>query len=84
MEILNLDGIDMAIKFAEMVESPDKVGYSLGCVADEETDRTLLPAYLVSGNRKLSLFTSGYIWSRHYINGWSWVDGLDKTSWSAE
>lgn len=82
-EILNLGGIDAVIKLAEGAKSPDQVGHSLGCIADEETDRVLLPTYLGEA-RKLSFFISGYVWSRHYINGWSWADDLDKADWSAE
>ncbi|MBI4641107.1 MAG: hypothetical protein HY731_10460 [Candidatus Tectomicrobia bacterium] len=80
-EILNLGGIDSVIKFAQAVESPGQVGHSLGCVANEEIDKVLLPAYLVSENRKLSFFMSGYVWSRRYTKGWSWADELDKAGW---
>lgn len=83
-EILNLGGMNSVIQFAEAVESPGKVGHSLGCVANEEIDKVLLPAYLESENRKLSFFMSRYVWSRHYTNDWSWADELDKSGWSAE
>lgn len=23
-----------------------------------------------------------YVWSRHYKNGWSWADGVNKSGWS--
>lgn len=81
--ILDLGGINWVIQFAEAVESPGQVGHSVGCVANEEIDKVLLPAYLKSENRKLSFFISGYVWSRHRINGWSWADELDKSGWNA-
>jgi hypothetical protein len=82
-EILNLGGVNTIIKFAEAVESPGQVGHSLGRVADEDIDTVLLPAYLGVENPKLSIFIGGYVWSRHYINGWSWDDEIDKAGWSA-
>ena len=75
-------GVDEVIKFAESVESSNKVGYSLGRIADTAIDSVLLPEYLEENNHKLLTFTGGYIWSRHHINGWQWADGLDKADWS--
>lgn len=83
-EVLKLGGIESVIKFAEAVKSPGQVGHSLGCIANAKIDTALLPAYLKTENRKLSLFISGYVWSRHYTNGWSWADELDKTRWDNE
>ncbi len=80
-EILKLGGVESVTKFAEVVESPAQVGHSLGYVADVEIDKILLPTYLVSENRKLSLFISGYVWTRHHTKGWSWADELDKSGW---
>jgi len=82
-EILKLGGIELVIQFAEAVESPHQVGHSLGCVAAAEIDAVLLPAYLGSENRKLSLFISQYVWSRHHTDGWPWVDELDKSGWNS-
>ena len=82
-KILELGGIESVIQFAEAVESPGQVGHSLGCVANAEIDTVLLPAYLKSENRKLSFFISGYVWSRHYTNEWSWADELGKTGWDS-
>jgi hypothetical protein len=81
-EILKLGDIEAVIQFAGAVKFPDQVGDSLGCVADVEIDKVLLPAYLEAENHKLSIFISGYVWSRYYTNDWLWVDELDKSSWS--
>ncbi len=83
-EILKLGGIDSVIRFSQAVESSERVGYFLGCVSNKEIDLVLLPTYLLSENRKLSFLISGYIWSRYRNTGWSWVDNLDKSGWSAE
>jgi hypothetical protein len=83
-EILKLGGIKSVIQFAEAVESQlGQVGHSLGRVADKEIDTVLLPKYLNTENRKLSLFIRGYVWSRYYTNGWSWADELDKSGWNS-
>lgn len=83
-EILESGGIDFVIQFAEAVESPENVGYLLGKVSDANTDAVLLPEYLTLENPKLSSFAAAYVWSRRYVNGWSWVDHLDKSGWSSE
>ncbi|WP_208629850.1 hypothetical protein [Paenibacillus ferrarius] len=82
MKILNLGGLNAVILFAEAVQFPGQVGGSLGTIADEEIDKVLLPLYLESEGNKHLAFLSGYIWGRYHINGWSWVDKLDKISWS--
>lgn len=82
-EILDLGGINAVIQFAATVQFPGQVGGALGCIVDdEEIDKVLLPAYLELEGNKHSGFIDGYVWSRHYINGWSWVDALDKTGWN--
>jgi hypothetical protein len=82
-EILKSSGIESVTQFADAVESPDRVGHSLGCIADVEIDTVLLPEDLGSENRKRSFFISGYVWSRHNTNGWSWTDELDKSGWDS-
>ena len=77
-EILESGGTESVIRFAELVESPDRVGASLGVIADEEADSVLLPEYLISEDNELSSFIHNYVWSRHYTEGWSWVDKITK------
>ncbi len=81
-EILREGGIEAVKRFAITVESPNQVGYSLGCIVDTAIDSILLPEYLEVENRKLLTFTGSYVWSRYYTKGWSWVDELDKEGWS--
>ena len=81
-DILAYGGMDAIIQFAEAVESPSHVGHSLGVIAEAEIDERILPALLETNNKKLAQFTSGYVWSRQYSNGWAWVDGLDISGWS--
>jgi len=81
--ILEFGGIEAVIQFTEMVEAPIKVGHALGSIAEARTDEILLPAYLKSEDHNLFFFISGYIWRRHYIDGWSWVDKTYKSSWDS-
>ena len=81
-EMLESESVESVIKFAESVELPERVGSSLGIIANEVTDSALLPEYLDSKNNKVSLLIDNYIWSRHHNKGWSWVDGLDKSTWT--
>lgn len=77
-EILESGGIESVIRLAELVELPDRVGSSLGVIADEEADSILLPEYLIPEDNKLSSFIHSYVWSRHYTEGWPWVDEITK------
>lgn len=82
-EVLAEGGIKSVTQFALAVESPRKVGHWLGTIATAEIDSVLLPTYLLIENGKLSWFMAGYVWSRQSHNGWPWIDGLDRSSWSA-
>ncbi len=83
-EILSNKGINELIHFAEAVAFPSQVGGFLAAVADEKMDSILIPKYLEFEDSRLAEFISGYIWRRHYINGWSWADSLKKNRWSSK
>ena len=83
-DILDKGGVEAVVQFAKDVKSPHHVGRSLGFVAKAEFDDQILPAMLVTDDRKISDFTGSYIWSRRYKNGWEWVDGLDRSGWSTD
>lgn len=82
VKILNYGGLDAVIRFAEAVQFTFHVGEALGCIADPEIDKVLLPKYLQSYNNNHIDFIRGYVLKRHYINGWPWIDMLDKTNWN--
>ena len=82
-EIISYGGIDAVLQFAEAVEQPWRVGNSLGVIEKSEIDEHLLPAFLETDNWKLAELVREYIWSRRQNNGWKWVDGLDRSHWSA-
>ena len=82
-EILACGGVDLVLRFAEIVEAPWDVGRSLGAIAQGENDRRLLPALLETENDKLASFANDYVRSRQNTDGWEWVDGFDTSHWSA-
>ncbi len=83
-DILDYGGMDAVIGFTKSVESPSRVGHSLGAVAEEkDVDVFVLPSLLDTEDKKLDQFAGGYVWSREYHLGWAWVDELDRSGWSA-
>ena len=82
IEILDKGGISAIIQFAQVVEAPSSVGYTLGTKGNPEIDNILLPAFLDTENKNFAQLAGGYVWSSQLNRGWSWADGLDKTNWS--
>ncbi len=83
-DILGYGGMDAIIQFAKSVESPSRVGHSLGAIKEEkDVDVFVLPSLLETEEMKLDQFAGGYVWSRQYHHGWSWADALDKSDWTA-
>lgn len=80
--IFQVGGIDTVIKFAETVVLPANVGWSLSQIPDSSIEKTLLPDFLNSENKKRSELAEGYIKKKHYTDGWTWVDGINKANWS--
>ena len=81
-KILNHGGVDAVIRFAENVETPGSVGYSLGSVTDPAIDARILPRMLDSEIENHVWITSFYMDSRYCKDGWGWVDGVDRSQWS--
>ncbi|OBZ35091.1 MULTISPECIES: hypothetical protein [Methanohalophilus] len=81
-DIFNGGGTDSVIQFAGAVESPDQVGCSLGIISGTEIDSVLLPECFDSEDQQHLSFIAGYVGCRHYVNGWTWADDLDKSDWT--
>lgn len=81
-KILQVDGIEAVIRFANSVESPQQVGFSLGSIAGEEIDALILPAMLNANNEKLERLATGFVWARYRQKSWSWADATIKKNWS--
>jgi hypothetical protein len=81
-EIIKYGGIKAVFQFVEKIDFPEKVGSSLGFVAEDSVDTFILPNLLETDNKKMAIFASGFIWGRHRSQGWKWVDKIDTSSWS--
>ncbi|OPY81320.1 MAG: hypothetical protein A4E70_01338 [Syntrophus sp. PtaU1.Bin005] len=81
-EIFQQNGVESVVRFAESVTSPGKVGHSLGVIADDVIDLTLLPHFLNAKDYKNKALVSGFVWRRYHIYGWEWCDNVDKSGWT--
>lgn len=84
IEILNEYNIEGVVQFAQSVDEPARVGNALGIIASVQIDQSLLPSLLGTEDINLKQFISGYIWSRHFTAGWTWVELAGKAQWSTE
>jgi hypothetical protein len=81
-EIFQQNGVEGVIRFAESVDSPGKVGYTLGVIADDMIEQAFLPHFLDSEDNKGKTLVSGFIWRRCHVEGWDWCDNIDKSGWT--
>ena len=81
-EILDNEGTEGVLHFADEVESPWKVGFSLGFIANSTMDVAVLPNLLESENKKFVQLASGFVCSRFNSRGWGWVDKIDMSGWT--
>ncbi|RWX46862.1 hypothetical protein H206_03539 [Candidatus Electrothrix aarhusensis] len=81
-EILQTGGIESIINFAQCGINSNQIGDILGQIGNEKIDAALLPDYLESERSDLSFFIRWYVFSRYSVQGWTWVDQVDKTEWS--
>lgn len=82
--IIEADGIDETLKFADDVEAPFNVGWALATVAPDEAYAAVLPGLLTASSVNQIELCKGYVARRHGSEGWSWADGLDRAEWSTE
>ncbi|MBA7617703.1 hypothetical protein ES703_25019 [subsurface metagenome] len=82
-EIIDAYGENVIISFADSAESPWKVGFSLGFIADSKIDPVILPNLLEEKNENLSQLSSGFVCGRYNSQGWAWVDKVDMSGWSS-
>ena len=83
-DIIKEDQIKGVLDFAQHVASPEKAGYSLGCVDSGSADVVLLPDYLQKEDNVSKSFIGGFVWGRFATKGWSWVDGIITDSWTIQ
>lgn len=81
-EIFQQNGVEGVVRFAESVASPGQVGHSLGVLADDMIEKTLLPHFLNAEDYKNKALVSGFICRRSLFKGWEWCDNVDKSGWT--
>ncbi len=81
-EILSTGGIDGVVEFAESVESPAQVGFTLGSLGGHEVDDQVLPAMLGAKDERRRQFAAAFVYGNHRNEEWVWVDSIDVASWS--
>jgi hypothetical protein len=81
-EIATNGGAQAVLNFANVVQSPWRVGISFGAIAEEAVDGLVLPSLLETEQKSLAQFVSGFVWSRFHSRNWSWVDNINTSEWS--
>jgi len=82
--ILNVDGVDGIVRFAQEVESPRKVGDALGAIEDPNIDTFLLPAFLENNDRSIKQFLGSFVWRRFWTQKWAWIDQQLGQRWRTD
>jgi DNA-binding transcriptional ArsR family regulator len=82
-EVFATGGLELVLEFAKAVDSPWRVGFAFGVIADNDVDRDVLPEFIETENKSLAQFAGGYVWGRFRTNGWQWVDEIDTSQWQA-
>lgn len=83
IDILQQNGIEGVIGFAESVDSPYQVGYALGVIADEVIEKYILPYFLDKKDKKHKAFVSGFVRNRFHSKGWDWCFNIDRSEWTS-
>ncbi|WP_218640003.1 hypothetical protein [Xanthomonas oryzae] len=81
-EILAAGGTSEVLRFAEAVRSPGNVGLALGGIANDSTDKHLLPDFLDCSIGRLKDLVEAYIRRRFSVMGWEWCDGVVESDWN--
>jgi len=83
-DLLDAGGIEQVFRFAESVESPQQVGFSLGRIAGQSIDASVLPSMLNASNEKHAMLADGFVRGRYQEKRWAWVDTTIVAAWSKE
>lgn len=81
-EILQQDGAEGVMRFAEQVSATHQIGSVLGTIDNDLFEKILLPHFLNTTENKRKALVSAFIWKRFYLQGWEWCDKLDKSDWT--
>ncbi len=79
-EVYKNGGLDSVIELANFVKVSWHVGNAFSSF-DDVNWRSLLPHMLESDSKSLTEFTRGFVWGMYKRIGWSWIEGIDVSSW---
>ena len=82
--ILESEGLKGVLEFLYDVESPEKVGYSLGSFKNKNIDEELIPNFLHNKPQPFNNFIENFVYARYRFFGDSWIDDLNTTNWKQE
>jgi hypothetical protein len=82
-EIISEGGEESVIPFAEVVESPWRVGFSFGVIATSDADALIMPDTFESQKKSLVQLCGGFVSGRFRTRRWEWVDRLDTSHWTS-
>lgn len=80
LEIMEANGVESVLEFAQCTEAPDRVGIALGSIA--AVDGSILPHLIESPIEALNRFAAGYVWARHRALGWEWSAQVVSEKWT--
>ena len=83
LELYGGGNLDRVLAFAQIVESPYRVGWAFANVADASAEPVMLPGMLEKSD-KIGLFMDGFVWHRYQTLGLEWLDQLPITEWNSE
>jgi hypothetical protein len=81
-EVFLIGGTEAVLEFAEVVESPWRVGFAFGVIAHNNDEEKILPGLLESKTIPLTQFAGGYIVGRFREHDWQWVDSIETSKWT--
>ncbi len=80
-EIFDKGSINAVFEFANIVESPRRVGIAFGMIAKSDVDQLILPKLLENEKKAFEQLAGGFVLGRYSTRGWHWVDQLDAIRW---
>ena len=83
-EILEEGGVEAVLHFVKNVDTPHKVGHSLGIISKDDIDGFILPRLIEDEGGTIRAFTSAFVFAKHRKRGWQWFDQLSSKEWSKE
>jgi len=82
-EIFEKGAATLLLSFADEVSEPWRAGFVYASLSDIANDVVVFPTLLESPKKSLTQFASGYVFGRHKVGGWTWVDSLSIGDWSS-